>query len=87
MILCIEKPSDTRLGIYLTYRNKRVVVCDKEDYCRADIQIGDVMVKVNGRKLSCKMTAYTIIKCEHLMIELEENSLSTPLLRNAYSQS
>ena len=82
MILDIIKPEKTRIGIYLTPDKGNILVCMKEEYCYVNINVGDVITKVNSRRVtSCKDAAKRIIASGPLLsIELDNNTLKTPLI-------
>ena len=80
MILEIIKPDNTRLGIYLTLEQGNVLVCMKDDYCEANISVGDVIRKVNRKPVkSCQDAAKRIISSGPLLT-LELDTLKTPLI-------
>ena len=80
--LCIDKATGARVGILVTRPKRDVIVCGVEATCVAPFVKGDVIVKVNGARVTTsKGAADRIIRSgARTIIEVARNSLTTPLI-------
>ena len=78
----VQKEIDKRLGIYIQHHSRCISkIVSKDPDCSVSLFVGDIITKVNGKKMNTKKVASTIFKSyPSVTLTIVRNEFYSPLL-------